>query len=472
MAPSLQGVWPAPNQLAQYDKKTPCQPVASSSGEVEINIDDSWLVVPHELPQAVLAVGDALSRCSLGADGCVLPTLTTSSASRMRTRRRRLGEENSTADSMAFDKLARHALDEGTEDDDHIKEHEEAPVLPDLDTMPAYAPRHTAPAPLGQLRSALGSNAPGHGRRTSNNRPQRWSAAATWGATWNGTHFNGDICFIPNGTHILLDVASVYVRFWVIEGRLTLADELDISVGAEAIIINHGELHVGSAMTPFSHKATITLHGHWQSAQLPVFGIKLIGLTQGKIFMYGQPKTSFLRLVSTAAASSRTVTLVSAPSGWQVGDRLIITSSGHDINCTMLRDDACQTEEVGVLAVNGATVTLSGPLRYTHDVRTHSADGRTITLACEVVNLNRNVRILGSSGTGTAGFGGHVMLLHPTSGESAFHHVELFRMGQAMRVGRYPLHLHAVTEQGGVGDVSQVSDVGVGIRHSGRHGVK
>ena len=215
----------------------------------------------------------------------------------------------------------------------------------------------------------------------------------------------------------------------------------------------------------------VVSHGHWETAQLPIFGIKLIGLTRGKIHMHGQPKTSFLSLAATAAAGATSITLASVPSGWGEGDRLMLTSSTHEFECTMKRDDACQTEEVTLAAISGTTVTLAAPLRYTHAVQTVSVDGRTVTLAAEVVNLNRNVRIAGDDGPGTAGFGGHVMLLQPTDGESSFHHIELFRMGQAMRVGRYPLHLHAVTEDGAVGDVSRTTIVGVSVHHSFNRGV-
>ena len=223
------------------------------------------------------------------------------------------------------------------------------------------------------------------------------------------------------------------------------------------------------------HNATITLHGHWQSAQLPIFGIKLIGLTQGKIFMHGQPKTSYANLGATAVAGSNTITLASTPAGWAPGDALAVISAKPNINCTsklcriradraantlrrvrlrasrrapcgactprqrhcfrggcsgsqlknttrsiplvaVLRNDACETEEIELLGVDGATLTLAAPLRYEHLVETHAVDGRTITLTTEVINLNRNVRIRGSDGPGTAGFGGHVMLLQPTDG--------------------------------------------------------
>ena len=71
-----------------------------------------------------------------------------------------------------------------------------------------------------------------------------------------------------------------------------------------------------------------------------------------------------------------------------------------------------------MLAVNGAVVTLSAPLLYNHTVELVREGSRSVMLHTEVINLNRNVRIVGSSGSGTAGFGGHVMLLQPTDGEA------------------------------------------------------
>ena len=186
---------------------------------------------------------------------------------------------------------------------------------------------------------------------------------------------------------------------------------------------------------------------------------------------YGLAKTPFVNLGSTASAGATTLTLASAPTNWRVGDSIVVITGGHDANCTMLRNDACQTEERTIGALIGATVTLDAPLTYTHAVETVVADGRTVNLNCEVINTARNVKIQGTTGTGQAGFGGHVMLLQPTDGESAFHYVEFFRMGQSQRVGRYPLHLHAVAEGGGVGYVNQTSVIGVSVHHSFNRGL-
>ena len=99
--------------------------------------------------------------------------------------------------------------------------------------------------------------------------------------------------------------------------------------------------------------------------------------------------------------------------GWQAGDTLAVTSTAPLINCTLARNDACEVEEVTLLGISGNVVTLTAPLRYNHTVETLEVAGRFVSLRTEVINLNRNVRLVGSVGPGSAGFGGHVMLLFP-----------------------------------------------------------
>ena len=103
---------------------------------------------------------------------------------------------------------------------------------------------------FGELRAqhaaALAKDeAGGAGRRLQlSPAPLRWSDPSTWGGTVPNS--STPIVYIPNGTHILLDT-SIYVRIWVIEGILSFADESDLHLEAEAILVNHGELHIGSS---------------------------------------------------------------------------------------------------------------------------------------------------------------------------------------------------------------------------------
>jgi hypothetical protein len=117
-----------------------------------------------------------------------------------------------------------------------------------------------------------------------------------------------------------------------------------------------------------------------------------------------------------------------APTGWRVGDTLAIsTTSPGETGCTMDRNDHCQTEEATVLEISGATVFLSAPLRHDHLVESKSHGGRTLLMRAEVANLRRNVRFVGTEEDNSEGFGAHVMLMHPTDGQSEFTHVELAR---------------------------------------------
>jgi hypothetical protein len=66
----------------------------------------------------------------------------------------------------------------------------------------------------------------------------RWSDHATWGGAAppnsEGDRNDTQIMFIPNGTHLLLDVAQLYIRIWVIEGKLTISDESNVDLGTRS----------------------------------------------------------------------------------------------------------------------------------------------------------------------------------------------------------------------------------------------
>ena len=266
----------------RYDKQDACMPRAPVEAEVvELEVvDDSWLVVPHDLPQVSLQVGATVARNSGGGVGLPVPTVnaSTSAATRRRLALKPASAESGQESSLdgkearvpvageeALLQPIRHPsylLDgveapmyeatrpEEEEDDDHLRHHEEAPELPDLAGMPARVPGRLDEAALGELRAHHAAKlakeeADEEGRRLQTApAPLRWSDASTWGGSVPNS--STPIVYIPNGTHVLLDT-SAYIRIWVIEGTLSFADEGDVHLEAEAVLVNHGELHVGSA---------------------------------------------------------------------------------------------------------------------------------------------------------------------------------------------------------------------------------
>ncbi len=162
----------------------------------------------------------------------------------------------------------------------------------------------------------------------------------------------------------------------------------------------------------------------------------------GKLDLAGAAKTAWSRAAAAIAAGSNDVTLSAAPTGWQVGDTVVIAPTAAPTSSTF----ATQYDTLTVQAINGATITLSGPCTYAHPLVTV---GPGMTLGAEVMNLTRNVCIEGTA-TGRA----HGWIT--SSVAQTVDYVQLRYMGPrkatgrvtyygpvtAAVLGRYPLHFH------------------------------
>jgi G8 domain. len=108
----------------------------------------------------------------------------------------------------------------------------------------------------------------------------------------------------PAGFNLTLDVADTYFRVWVIEGHLHFQRGVNITMQAEMIVINGDDAHfsIGSETHPFVDPADIIMHGHWRSLGLPLYGVKCISLTSGRLTFYGQRVPPWMVLAPPAAA--------------------------------------------------------------------------------------------------------------------------------------------------------------------------
>lgn len=295
-----------------------------------------------------------------------------------------------------------------------------------------------------------------------------WSAKSSWGGEEPPNKDTTDIVFIPEGKTALLDM-NVYIKFWVIEGNVVWDMTKDIHMEAEAIVVNGGQLLIGSEQTPYTKQGLITLHGHWHTFKLPLCGAKTIFQTRGNIEMHGIPiATTWSELELTAFPGDTSIT-VRGTLDWKLGSLIIIAASDRVVqHCRSDRRDLCQVEERFVSAVKtgpmsnsslgGPTtiIVVDRPLVYRHLAEEYDAmhppeyceeDPTMCALTqvrAEVGLLTRNIKVKGSNyhdGSGPAGsegFGGHLM--HAEKAKYAY--VEFFWVGQAFQMGRYPLHLH------------------------------
>jgi hypothetical protein len=189
----------------------------------------------------------------------------------------------------------------------------------------------------------------------------RWSSRVTWAG--EPPPKEDESIIIPAGQAILYDLpASPRLRLVLIEGHLEFDDTLDVSLDAHYILVRgpSATFAIGSEARPFTHRATITLHGRRATAkEIPGYGAKNLAVRYGTLDLHGAPKTpSWTRLGMTAARGSRSITLAEAVN-WGVGDEVVVASSSWG------PEEAEKRRVTGVSSDN-RTLDLDQPLRYSH----------------------------------------------------------------------------------------------------------
>jgi hypothetical protein len=220
-----------------------------------------------------------------------------------------------------------------------------------------------------------------------------------------------DNVWVPAWKVVAVDVSPPRLWRLYIEGKVYFQDTMDITLDAVYIEIHGGALRVGGAygesgvdlgIAPFTHKATITLHGdrftpamHVGIAAIPITA-KTIGVF-GKLDLTGLPRShSWTRLAATAKAGDTSIVVVAgADLDWGTGDRLVLSPTGFE---------QWEAEEVtivdGYYEDNTFTFKIADPgVRFDHVVGGVERYGsRSITMNCEVGLLTRNVVVRGADG--------------------------------------------------------------------------
>ena len=259
-------------------------------------------------------------------------------------------------------------------------------------------------------------------------RTVRWSDPASWpGGKVPGA---GDAVEIGRGLEVVLDVDPPALRSLTIDGKLSFSDDLDIGLETEWIYLRGGELQIGSEAAPFTHNATITLTDTVPDENINTMGDRGIMLMGGTLNLHGDRESSWTKLATTAAAGSTQIEVLDA-SGWRRGDEIVLASTDFDPR---------QAEKRTIAAIEGNAITLDRALEYMHFGEiTFGVDERG-----EVGLLTRNIRIQASADAESSYFGGHIMAM--AGSKYYVSGVELSRMGQNLRLARYPLHWHLIGE--------------------------
>ena len=316
-----------------------------------------------------------------------------------------------------------------------------------------------------------------------------WSSKYSWGG--RDPPGEGSFVVIEKGQTMVLDMDTPVLAFLLIKGgTFMFDDEKDIHLQSKFVLITHGgSFMVGTEEKPFEHKATVTIHGHVRSKEIPVYGAKSIALREGYLGLHGKHVLHTWTVITETVNPGDAILKLKDAVTWQPGDKIVIAPTGKNIR---------EHEELKIVGVQqgGKLIQVNPPLKYKHISLVQTIAGRTIETRAEVGLLTRNVVVQGSQHDQWKGvikacpenfepgqfqtqtcflgkfgqepasdeFGVQIMIHAPKKSSSMvkaqFNHVEIRHAGQAFRIGRYPIHFHVS------GDVDGSYVKGCSIHHS------
>lgn len=237
-----------------------------------------------------------------------------------------------------------------------------------------------------------------------------WSAVATWGAYVPDADAK---VVIPSGITVTVDQALNAPLFWVrVDGTLRFAPDVPTRLVADTVFcLSGGRFEMGTSSAPITSTATMTIQARnnqpidhqWDWAELSRGVVADHGCT---VEMQGQAKTAWVTVPSAPAAGATVITVSSAPSGWQVGDKVVLTNSAYG-------NDETRT----ISAVNGTAITVTPALSRSSTL----PSGATLHLG----NLTRNVKVeTVDANAGNRALQGHFMAMHTGGHSIRFVHFE------------------------------------------------
>jgi hypothetical protein len=265
-----------------------------------------------------------------------------------------------------------------------------------------------------------------------------WNFTAAATGNWNspGTWAQGVVptaganVEIPLGitvtvnSQINVDYKKIHV-----EGKLQFAAAATSRLKFDTIIVC-GTLQAGTTTTP--------LTGQCELIVVPTVPLDTAErgrgiVSEGTVSMVGQYKTPFRAVSSNALAGATSLTLLSAPTGWAVGNELLVASTHFS------RTGAMQNEFRTLNAINTTAVTLNSALAHAHR---RPRAGKEF----HVANLTRNIVVKSENTTGKNR--GHVMFM---TGDVYLSSVVFRDLGRTDKTlitsaanpeGRYSCHFH------------------------------
>ena len=284
--------------------------------------------------------------------------------------------------------------------------------------------------------------------------PIKSAGSGPWSApdTWEGGKVPGKDArvLVRAGHRVVFDVQTAApVRGVCVAGTLAFATDRDTRLDVGLIKIEatdrysesgfdcdaHFSAPVGerpaleigtqAAPLPAKHKALIRLH---LMPGMDKESFPAIVCCGGRMDLHGAPlNRTWVKLGATAKKGEASISLAEAVTGWNVGDRVILTATSHPTS-----KKRKLTEERLVKAIDGKKVTLDKALDAEH-----RGEG---PYRGEVADLSRNVVVESADRKAR----GHTMYHRGSAGSISY--AEFRHLGKEGVLGRYALHYHLCKE--------------------------
>ena len=281
-----------------------------------------------------------------------------------------------------------------------------------MDGQMAHAGGHMA------LENLISSATPTHTAVRSG----AWSDPNTWR---NGkVPGRGATVMIAEGTNVTYDVESdARLENLLIEGTLNFATNKDTKLVVETILNGEsGTFNIGSAdqsvaadkQTRIVFTSDRTTNAQWDTTQLTKGFV-----SHGEVNIFGADKLDRVELAGDAVAGNNVLTFKEVPSGWRVGDKIVVGGTEYGWNGSDADNSRFQDEVLTITSISGREVRFTNDditsgsrnvLRFDHTGSRFADAGET---SLYVANISRNVSFETENGKNVPiDRRAHVMLMH------------------------------------------------------------